>query len=133
MRRLVFLITVLSLFAACDSRRTVESLTPTASQPTSAAPRRVAAASAPSPVEDGHQIFVANCLGCHGKNADGDTPAGRAWHVPDLHSPPVQALSDEQLLIVIRNGKGKMPAWGGLLSQIDLAHVLAYVHSLKAQ
>ena len=134
MHRLVLLIAALSLFAACDSRRTVESLTPVAQPANAAASRQVTAvASAPSPGEDGRQIFVANCLGCHGKNADGNTPAGRAWHVPDLHLSQVQALSDEQLRTIIRNGKGKMPAWGGMLSKIDLDHVVAYVRSLKTQ
>jgi mono/diheme cytochrome c family protein len=124
---------VLSLFAACNSRPTVESLTPAAER--RAAPAGQSPDKLPdlTPAQDGRQIFVANCTGCHGKNADGNTPAGRTWHVPDLHSQGVQTLADQQLLEIMRYGKGKMPAWGGLLSQIDLDHVLAYIRSLKAE
>jgi mono/diheme cytochrome c family protein len=85
----------------------------------------------PAPAEDGRNIFVANCIGCHGKQADANTPAGKAWRVPDLHSPAVQQKTDAQLLQIVREGKGKMPPWGGILSPIDLEHVLAYVRSLK--
>jgi mono/diheme cytochrome c family protein len=85
----------------------------------------------PSAADDGREIFLANCANCHGRKADGDTPAGRAWHVPDLRSAQVQKLSDQQLLQIIRDGKGKMPPWNGLLSSIEMAHVLAYVRTLK--
>jgi cytochrome c6 len=84
-----------------------------------------------TPLEDGHGIFMANCTPCHGRNADGDTPAGRTWHVPNLHSPQVQSADDQVLLQIIRQGKGKMPAWGGLLSQTDMEHVLVYIRSLR--
>lgn len=106
-------------------------------QPVPSAHASVAAPSAsepePSPAEDGRNIFVANCIGCHGRNADAATPAGRLWHVPDLRSAGVQQASDAQLLRIMREGKGKMPAWGGQLSPIDLEHVLLYLRSLKNQ
>jgi len=82
------------------------------------------------PIEDGHALFLANCTGCHGKNADGNTPAGKAWSVPDLRSQQVQAMSDQQLTQIIRQGRGRMPAWGGLFSPIDIEHLLTYVRSL---
>jgi mono/diheme cytochrome c family protein len=133
MRFPAFVAVALTLFAACDRRPSVESLTPVSSADRRAAPAAGSAARMPelTPAQDGQQIFVANCTGCHGKNADGDTPAGRAWHVPDLHSQPVQKMADQQLLEIVRHGKGKMPAWGGLLSQIDMDHLLAYIRSLK--
>jgi mono/diheme cytochrome c family protein len=131
MRFLAFVAIVLTLLAACDRRSTVESLTPAADRRPAATGRSATAMPELTPAQDGRQIFVANCTGCHGKNADGNTPAGRAWHVPDLHSPPVQKMADQQLLEIVRHGKGKMPAWGGLLSQIDMDHLLAYIRSLK--
>ncbi len=77
-------------------------------------------------------MFLQNCTPCHGKNADGDTPAGRTWNVPNLRSQQVQSLSDQQLQQIIRQGRGKMPAWGGLLSQMEIDHLLAYVRSLAS-
>jgi mono/diheme cytochrome c family protein len=130
MRALIVLFSTL-LAVGCSNPRTIDSLTPTS--PSSQPAHRTASQlnAAPTPIEDGREIFLANCVGCHGKNADGDTPAGRNWHVPDLRSPQVQSLADPVLRQILREGKGKMPAWGGLLSQTDMDHVLAYVRSLK--
>jgi mono/diheme cytochrome c family protein len=115
----------------CNRPRKLDSLTPGAGQGFRAAQHRRNAVPEPSAAEDGEQVFLANCTGCHGKNADGDTPAGRVWHVPDLRSPQVQAQADQQLTEIIRQGKGRMPAWGGLLSPVDIEHLLAYVRTLK--
>ena len=132
MRRfaILFVLVVTAGLSGCDSRRKVDSLTPEAS-PALQPSRQQAPAGEATPVEDGRSIFVATCIGCHGRNADGDTASGRAWHVPDLRSAQVQALSDEQLLQVMRTGKGRMPAWNGTLTETELAHTLAYIRSLK--
>jgi cytochrome c6 len=132
MRASVALLLPLSVTLACSSSRKLERLTPVDQQTAASATSRPVLVEL-TPAEDGRQIFLGNCIGCHGKNADGNTPAGRAWHVPDLHSPQVQTLSDQQLLDIIRNGKGKMPAWNGLLSSIDIDNVLAYLRTLKGK
>ena len=118
-----------ALFSGCSSNQKGEFLAP--SPPTKASGQDNS--SSLTPVQDGRSIFLANCIGCHGRDANGNTAAGRAWHVPDLHSPKTQALSDEQLMQILRTGKGRMPAWNGMLSDIDLAHVLAYIRSLKTK
>jgi mono/diheme cytochrome c family protein len=131
----IYSIAVLILLTAgpgCNGPRKLESLTPDSqAAPAAAWQQKKPAAPAISPADDGRLVFVANCTGCHGKNADGDTPAGRVWHAANLHSPQVQSQADAQLLEVIRGGKGKMPAWEGLLSPLDIEHLLAYVRSLK--
>ena len=38
--------------------------------------------------------------------------------------------TDEQLLDVIRHGKGAMPAWGNVLSEAEIQAVLKHVRSL---
>lgn len=129
MRALIVVFSLLFV-VGCSNTKTVDSLTPVPAQSRSTAQRRPSAA-APSPSEDGRDIFVANCLGCHGRNADGDTPAGRNWQVPDLRSPQVQSRGDDALRQSIREGKGKMPAWGALLSQTDIDHLVAYVRTFK--
>lgn len=116
----VALTAALLLTAACSNAPS--------SQPPTVAPR---SASLPTPTEDGRDIFLTNCTGCHGRDADSDTPAGRLWHVPQLRSAAVQQTTDAQLLTIMRKGKGKMPGWGNTLSAIDLAHLLAYLRSLK--
>jgi mono/diheme cytochrome c family protein len=130
MRALLALVLLISFWPGCGGKRTVESLTENSPADTARRISQSSAAQPVSPAEDGRSIFVANCLGCHGKNADGNTPAGRAWRVPDFRSQTVQANSDARLLSIIREGKGKMPAWGQLLSQTEIEHLLAYVRSL---
>lgn len=130
MRTLIAVFSLL-LLVGCSNTKTVDSLTPISEQPRSIAQRRPSEAAALSPSEDGRDIFVANCLGCHGRNADGDTPAGRNWRVPDLRSPQVQSRGDDGLRQSIRDGKGKMPAWGALLSQTDIDHLVAYVRTFQ--
>jgi len=101
--------------------------------PNSAAAPAAVASARVTAAEDGQNLFLANCAGCHGHNADGNTPAGRAWHIPDLHSPQAQSMSDQQLMQIIHAGRGKMPAWGGLFSQVDIEHLLAYLRSLRSR
>jgi len=131
MRGRIAILLAFVLMAVACSTRTVEYSPKAQSQAQAAGEHASATGTEPSPAEDGREIFLANCANCHGRNADGDTPAGRAWHVPDLHSTPAQSLSDQQLLQIIRLGKGKMPAWNALLSPVEMAHLLAYVRTLK--
>lgn len=128
------------LYAGCDSRAKVDSLTPVAAsggrnvRSSVTSTGNVAAAPAASDstaVADGRSLFVANCIGCHGRNADGNTPSGRTWKVPDLRAANVQSQSDQQLLQIMRSGKGRMPGWNGVLAETDLQHLLAYIRSLK--
>jgi mono/diheme cytochrome c family protein len=128
----MFSVVVLTaLLLACNNPRKLDSLTPDAQPAPARKGQAATAAVEPSPAEDGRLIFLANCTGCHGRNADGDTPAGRAWQAPNLRSPQVQSQADGQLRGIISSGKGKMPAWDGLLSPIDIDHLLAYIRSLK--
>jgi mono/diheme cytochrome c family protein len=126
--------------AACDSRAKVDSLTPPpASRETNVQSSLTPAgnvttqlaSSDSSAVEDGRSLFLANCIGCHGRNADGNTASGKAWRVPDLRAAQVQSRNDQQLLQIMRSGKGRMPGWNGILAESDLQHLLAYIRSLK--
>jgi mono/diheme cytochrome c family protein len=130
MRVLIVVISTL-IAVGCSNTRTIDTLTPSSGNSGTPAHRQASAASGPTPVEDGREIFIANCVGCHGKNADGDTPAGRNWHVPGFRSTQVQSLGDQALQQVIREGRGKMPAWGGILSQTDIEHLVAYIRSFR--
>jgi mono/diheme cytochrome c family protein len=42
----------------------------------------------------------------------------------------MNSRTDDQLLQVIRNGKGGMPAWGAVLSDQEIHDVLKYVRTL---
>ena len=123
---IALLLTALLFFAGCSAANP----SPPVGEARGATRPRAAP---PTPVDDGRDIFLTNCTGCHGRNADSDTPAGRLWQVPQLRSTAVQRATDAQLLQIMRKGKGKMPAWGNVLSGIDLDHLLAYLRSLQTE
>ena len=49
-------------------------------------------------------LFHANCARCHNANGDGKTAAAEKMKIPDLRSPEIQNMSDEQLFQTIANG-----------------------------
>ena len=51
-----------------------------------------------------------NCVRCHGRLGRGDGPQGASLHATDFTNPAWQAaVTDEQILKSIRDGKGAMP------------------------
>lgn len=53
-----------------------------------------------------------SCTSCHGMIGQGDGPQGAALHARDFSDPSWQAsVTDEQIGVSIRRGKGSMPAF----------------------
>ncbi len=82
----------------------------------------VAAASA-ARAEDAAALFQKKCAMCHGKDGKG-TPSGQKMGAKDLTA--VKA-SEADLEKVIANGKGKMTAFKGKLSDDEIKSVAKYV------
>jgi mono/diheme cytochrome c family protein len=95
-------------------------------------------ASQPIPVSPvslvrGMDLFSINCSMCHGDDGKGDgklsnlfTPAPA-----DLTSAEVTQLSDEQIFMVITQGRGPMPPIAENLDAADRWDVINYVRSLQ--
>jgi mono/diheme cytochrome c family protein len=49
-------------------------------------------------------LFNSNCAHCHNTNGDGKTAAAKKMRIPDLRSPVVQKMTDEELFQTIGNG-----------------------------
>lgn len=81
-------------------------------------------------VAAGKTIFSTKCSICHGADGAGKTPMGRTLNIKDLHSPEVQKLSHDELEGIIRNGKNKMPAFKGKLTDPQIDSVVAYIREL---
>ena len=78
----------------------------------------------------GKNIFTSKCSICHGPDGSGKTSMGKALNIADLHSEAVQKTSDADLRSIISNGKNKMPAFKGKLTDAQIDDVIAYIRSL---
>jgi mono/diheme cytochrome c family protein len=79
----------------------------------------------------GADIYKAKCQMCHAADGSGNTPAGKAQKVRSFNLPDVLKESDADLIAVIKNGKNKMPAFTGKLTDAQITDVLAYTHTLQ--
>jgi mono/diheme cytochrome c family protein len=79
---------------------------------------------------DGAGDFKAKCAACHGADGTGSTATGKALKVRDLASPDVQSQSDAQLTDIVTNGKNKMPAYKGKLTDDQIKGLVAYIRGL---
>ncbi len=91
----------------------------------------------PQQIETGRAVYNANCAACHGSQGEGEPN----WKIPDVNgvypAPPHDSTghtwhhADPLLLQVIREGSGtpnsKMPVYGDILSDEEMAAVLAYI------
>ena len=78
---------------------------------------------------DASALWGQQCASCHGKDGSGNTAMGKKLGVKDYTKS--QSFSDAEATNVIKNGKGKMKAYGGKLSDADVKALVAYVRSLK--
>ena len=79
----------------------------------------------------GKALFDRSCVGCHGANGKGNPGMAKVLGEKGLNltSKEVAAKSDDQLLKVIAEGQGKMPAQSKL-SKDEQKAVVSYVRSL---
>ena len=79
----------------------------------------------------GADIFKSKCAMCHGPDGSASTGMGKSMGLKPLSSPEVQKMSDADLTTLITNGKGKMPAYKGKLTDAEISSVATYVKTLK--
>jgi cytochrome c6 len=79
----------------------------------------------------GQDVFKAKCAMCHGADGSASTGMGKSMGLKPLSSPEVQKMSDADMTALIANGKGKMPASKGKLTDAQISDVVAYVKTLK--
>lgn len=79
----------------------------------------------------GEATFKAKCAMCHGADGSASTGMGKSMGLKPLSSPEVQNMSDADLTALVTNGKGKMPAYKGKLTDAEIGDVVKYVKTLK--
>ena len=83
-------------------------------------------------LEKGKALYVKHCAVCHGAEGKGDGYTQFDPPVADLTSPDIQKKSDAELWRSVHEGVSNtaMGTWKLVLSDEEIAMVLAYVRSL---
>ena len=79
----------------------------------------------------GADIYKSKCQSCHGADGSGNTPAGKATKVRPFNSPEIIKMSDDDLIQITKNGRGKMPAYAGKLTDDQIKAVIAHIRTLQ--
>ena len=86
---------------------------------------------------DAKSNWEANCIPCHGKTGNADTPMGKALKAKDLTDLKAQAtFTDAKATESIKNGvkengRTTMTPFGDKLSADEIKALVAYVRTLK--
>ena len=79
----------------------------------------------------GADTYKAKCAMCHGADGLGTTPAGKAMKAASFKDPALVNAPDTQLIASVKNGKNKMPAYGGKLTDDQIKAAVVYIRSLQ--
>jgi len=79
------------------------------------------------------QLYKSKCSLCHGDDGSGNSITGKQLGAKDLKSDAVQKMSDDDLVTAISKGKGKMPAFGGKLSDAQIKSLVMEIRHLAGK
>jgi mono/diheme cytochrome c family protein len=89
-------------------------------------------AASPAFAQDaGTGTYKTKCQMCHAADGSGSTPAGKSMKAIPFSSPDLVKASDADLIAATKNGKGKMPAYAGKLTDPQIKEVIAYIRTLQ--
>ena len=91
----------------------------------------ILAASATAAIAQAPDNYKTKCQMCHGADGLGATPAGKSMKAIPFNDPQITSKSDADLIAATTDGKGKMPAYKGKLSDAEIKGVIAYIHTLQ--
>lgn len=102
-----------------------------------AVPDEAAARTSPTPADEplitaGKKVFAANCAACHGEAGKGDGPLAFMLKPPplDLSGAKIMTQSDGALFWKITTGRAPMPAFDGILTEVQRWQVVGYLRTL---
>ena len=81
--------------------------------------------------DKGAAIFQEQCAVCHGPDGRAQNEKGTKVGAADLTSDAIQGQSDAQLSKIVHEGKRKMPAFEGKLTDDEIQAVIGYVRQLS--
>jgi cytochrome c6 len=85
----------------------------------------------PSFSQSAADLYKTKCLMCHGADGKGATPMGPKIGVRDFRSPVVAKETDAEMFTLTKEGKNKMPAYKGKLTDDQIKDLVKYIRTLK--
>ena len=79
----------------------------------------------------GADVYKAKCQSCHGAEGTPNPGIAKMMGVKPVSDPAVKALSETQMIATTTNGKGKMPAYKGKLTDAQIKDSVTYFRSLS--
>ena len=79
----------------------------------------------------GADTYKAKCAMCHGTDGLGTTPTGKAMKAASFKDPKIVKAPDSELIAAVTNGKTKMPAYKGKLTEDQIEAAVAYIRTLQ--
>jgi len=74
----------------------------------------------------GEAIYKAKCQSCHGAEGTPNPGIAKMMGVKPVSDPSVKSLSEAQMIADTTNGKGKMPAFKGKLTDAQIKASVDY-------
>jgi mono/diheme cytochrome c family protein len=79
----------------------------------------------------GADTYKAKCAMCHGADGLAATPMAKNLKVLSFKDPTMVAAPDAQFIASTTNGKNKMPAYKGKLTDAQIKDVISYIRTLQ--
>lgn len=79
----------------------------------------------------GADVYKAKCAMCHGADGLAATPMGKSMKILSFKAPAMVKASDAQFIASTKNGKNKMPAYTGKLTDPQIKEVVAFIRTLQ--
>ena len=79
----------------------------------------------------GADIYKSKCAMCHSADGSASSGAGKAMKVPSLLTPAAKKATTASYVAIVKDGKGRMPAYGAKLSGPQIGAVVAYIRTLQ--
>lgn len=86
----------------------------------------VAGAAGAADVQGGRALYSTHCAICHGESGSPVMPGA-----PNFRRMESLMRPDMQLMTAIRNGKGAMPGYFGILREGEILDVIAHLRTLN--
>jgi mono/diheme cytochrome c family protein len=86
---------------------------------------------AQGPGADVYKTATPKCGMCHGADGLAATPVAKSMKILSFKDPAMVKASDAQFFASTKNGKGKMPAYAGKLTDAQIKDVVSYIRVLQ--